>query len=296
MSGPRARRALPNPAARSAVGEGRDRDVLEDIVWAGYLSTGQITQLHFPTRRRAQRRLRALLDHGLVRAHLQGDALQRESFFSPAPRAFDWLDERGAFQEGPPRALRLPRPQKLAHALGIRDAFVAFRLAEREGLFALDDFRFDGDLTRDPFFAPLRLIPDGLAHVARDGGAFDVGVEYDRGTETVTTLRAKFRAWRDAFAGAERAGATPLRLLVVVRGARREASVRRIVEEVGAETWTAAVQEGGAGALLASGWPFRLAARIGRTERPASSPETPGFQAVGVVRTAAFGASARVKL
>ncbi len=293
MSRPRAQRARPNPAARNVVGEGRDREVLEDIVWAGYLTTGQVTALRFPTRRRAQRRLRALLDHGLVAAHLQGDALQRETFFTPTAKALAWLDERGAFPAGAPRTLRLPRPQKLAHALGIRDVFVAFLLAERDGRFTLDDFRFDGDLTRDPTFAPRRLIPDGLAAITRDGTSLRVGVEYDRGTETTTTLRAKFRAWRDVLA---QPAAPPLQLLAVVRGARRADSVRRLLAETGAEPWSAVVEEGGAGDLLARGWPFEPAARTGRTERPAPSPEALGFRPVGVLPPAAFGASARVKL
>lgn len=293
MSRPRAKRARPNAAARNVVGEGRDREVLEDIVWAGYLTTGQVTALRFPTRRRAQRRLRALLDHGLVVAHLQGDALQRETFFTPTPKALAWLDERGAFPTGAPRTLRLPRPQKLAHALGIRDVFVAFLLAEREGRFTLGDFRFDGDLTRDPTFAPRRLIPDGLASVARDGASFRVGVEYDRGTETTTTLRVKFRAWRELLA---ESSAPPLRLLAVVRGSRRADSVERLLAEVGAAPWSAVVEEGSAGDLLARRWPFELAARAGRTGRPTASPEAMGFRPLGVAAPAAFGASARVKL
>jgi hypothetical protein len=287
------KRARPNTDARNVVGEGRDRAVLEDIVWAGYLTTGQVTALHFPTRRRAQRRLRALLDHGLVEAHLQGDALQRENFFSPTPRALTWLDERGAFPDGRPRTLRLPRPQKLAHALGIRDVFVAFARAERDGRFSLDDFRFDGDLASDPDFAPLRLIPDGLASVRRADASHRVGVEYDRGTETTTTLRAKFRVWREVLA---LGGSPPLQLLVVVSGARRTESVRRLLEETGASPWATAVEENSTVDLLARGWPFEVAARAGRTERPASSPKVMGFRPLGIVASPAFGASVRVKL
>lgn len=293
MSRPRVKRTRPSADARNVVGEGRDREVLEDIVWAGYLTTGQVTALRFPTRRRAQRRLRALLDHGLIAGHLQGDSLQRESFFTPTPRALTWLDERGAFPDGAPRTLRLPRPQKLAHALGIRDVFVAFALAEREGCFSLDDFRFDGDLTRDPSFAPNKLIPDGLACVSRDGVPLRVGVEYDRGTETTTTLRAKFRAWRDVLA---QANAPPLCLLVVVCGARRADSVRRLLTETGAEPWTAVALEGDTGNLLARGWPYEVTAQAGRTERPTPSPKALGFRGVGIVTPPAFGASARVKL
>jgi hypothetical protein len=288
MNRPRVKRARPNAAARNVVGEGRDRDVLEDIVWAGYLTTGQVTALRFPTRRRAQRRLRALLDHGLVEAHLQGDALQRESFFSPTKRALTWLEERGAYPGGPPRTLRLPRPQKLAHALGIRDVFVAFACAERERRFALDDFRFDGDLANDPTFAPLRLIPDGLASLRRGDETFRVGVEYDRGTETTTTLRTKFHAWRDAL-GLD--AHPPLRLLVVVCGARRTDTVRRLLAESDASPWATAVEERGIVELLAHGWPFEVSVRSGRAERPASSPREVEFRPVGLVARRAFGAS-----
>lgn len=294
MTAARLKRGVADPGARNVVGEGRDRDVLELIVWAGYLTTGQVAALRFPTRRRAQRRLRALLDHGLVRAHLQGDSLHRDNFYTPTPRALEWLAERDAFPEGPPRVLRLPRPQKLAHALGIRDAFVEFVRAEREGLLALDDFLFDGDLTRDPRFVPYRLVPDGVAAVRRGADAFTVGVEYDRGTETTATLRVKFANWRAALAGAQACGA-PHRLLVVARGVRRAASVRRLLAETGVDAWSELVGEGAAGALLASGWPFGPAARAGRTERPVPSPETPGFRAIGLVPPAAFGASDRQK-
>lgn len=293
MTTKRAKRTQANPDATSVVGEGRDRDILAAMVWAGYLTTGQVTTLFCPTRRRAQRRLRALLDHGLVRAHLQGEALQRETFFTPTPKGVEWLDAREAFVGGVPRTLPLPRLQKLAHALGIRDVFVEFLRGEHEGLFVLDDFRFDGDLAGDARFAPERLIPDGVAHVRCDGLLYEVGVEYDRGTETTTTLRAKFRSWATVLSRVSAADPQALRLLVAVEGARREATVRRIVAEVGAHPWTATCEREAVRAFLASGWPYGVAARTGRTERLAAAPETTGFQPRGVVGRPAFGASAR---
>jgi len=296
VSAARSKRACADPDATSVVGEGRDRDVLASIAWAGYLTTGQVAALHFPTRRRAQRRLRALLDHGLVRAHLQGEALQRESFFTPTARGLEWLAERDAFPQGAPRALPLPRLQKLAHSLGIRDAFVAFVRAEAEGLFALDDFRFDGDLVGDPRFAPERLIPDGLARVSRGGAALLVGVEHDRGTETTTTLRAKFTAWASAASRLTATGAPPVRLVVTVVGERRAATVRRVLGEAGVGAWASVCLAGDLGALLASGWPYGVAARGGRAERPPESPETAGFQPFRAAGAPAFGAHGRVRL
>ena len=252
------KRIVANRASRSRVGSGRDLDVCASLVWAGFLSTLQVERLHFPSRRRAQRRLRALLDHGLVRAHLQGGALERENVYVPTALAIDRLVERGDFGSERPVPPRLPAPQKLAHALAIRDVFVSAVLVERTSASDLE-VRFDSDLTRDPRFAPHRLIPDLCLGV---GGLVRLVVEVDRSTETTSTIRTKLERWRSV------ATEQPVLELVFVVGTdARAATVLRLAAEAGVALEAVVVSQ--ISAWLAAKWPREVAAPPDVTERPA---------------------------
>lgn len=182
------------------VGNERDVAILGSLAWAGVLSTAQLQHLHFVARRRAQRRLRTLFDHGLVRAHLQGGALERENVYTLSPQGLDLLVEHGAFPDGPPPLARAPASGKLRHTLLVRDVFVALHRAHQDGALALDDFRFDGDLAREPDLKARGIIPDGLALVRVAGRPERWAIEVDAGTETTTVLRAKFDKYARAFA------------------------------------------------------------------------------------------------
>ncbi len=226
-------RLRPHPDPRSVVGSRRDLAVLRSITWAGYLETSQIARLHFPSRRVAQRRLRALLDHQMLRAHMQGEALQRPNVYTMTVRGLELLagiDPEFATR----RPARLPRPQKLRHGVAIRDVFVAFAKAEEAHAFDLLDFRFDADLASDAVLRAASLVPDGLAELRSNGCTRMVGIEVDLGTETLATIRSKFSAWGRLLALGV-AGVSPRdsRLLVATTTAVRGATLVRVMTEVG---------------------------------------------------------------
>lgn len=224
-------RTAARPDACSIVGSSRDRDVLASLAWVGLLTTSQLQRLHFPSRRRAQRRLRALLDHGLVRAHLQGEALHKENVYTLAPKGLELLLEEGSAEDGA-RLRRIPRPGKLPHAIAIRDVFVAFMDAEARGAFMLDDFRFDDDLAGEPIFKAARLVPDALALVRMGNELRAIGIEVDLGTETRATLAAKCEAWRSILANPAAILGTPrARLLFVVDRNGRRSTIARVLGE-----------------------------------------------------------------
>lgn len=284
-----AKRAKPRLETTSVVGDGRDLEVLASIAWAGILSTSQIERLHFPSRRRAQRRLRALLDHGLLRAHLQGEALQRENVFTATERGLERLVEEGFFEGRAPKAMRLPRPQHLPHALAVREVFVAAVLAERAGCFEIQAFQYEHDLRDDSVLAAANLHPDALLSTTREQVEDLVGVEVDRGTETRATLRAKFEVWRRVLSvtGARRRFDTAHLLVTAPRETRR-LTLQRLLAEVGIADRACVVLPEGLAALFASGWPHSRAAAPIRTNAPHEFADTSftaaqddGFRPVG---------------
>ena len=276
-----AKRGQPSPDTSSVIGEGRDLDVLASIAWAGLLSTSQIERLHFPSRRRAQRRLRALLDHGLVRAHVQGEALQRENVYTATPLGIDRLVEGGFFASGAPTPARAPRAQHLPHALAIRDVFVAVVLAERTGQFQIESLQFESELRGEPVLAAAHLEPDMLLSLARAEAVGLVGVEVDRGTETTTTLRAKFEAWRRVLSTTgSRRGFERATLLVTAPRETRAVTLRRLLGEAGLAERARVVLLAEVATLCADGWPFPRIAPPGRTEPPHEGAAT--FTALSV--------------
>src|SRR5258708_2893417 len=89
------KRLRPEPARRGAIGSERDLRVLSELGWAGVLTTGHVERLAFPSRRRAQRRLRTYLDAGLVRAQLQGEAMHRDNVWTITKAGLEFIADRG---------------------------------------------------------------------------------------------------------------------------------------------------------------------------------------------------------
>lgn len=162
------KRIRPRAISRSRVGSARDLRVVGDLALSGMLTTGQIERLAFPSRRRAQRRLRAYLDHGLVRAYLQGEALHRDSVWTVTESGLEFLADHGAGVESTRPYRPNTRSRKLSHGLLVREVTVSLLLAERAGLFELRDLRHDSELGGEPAFAAAGIVPDGLA-IARVG-------------------------------------------------------------------------------------------------------------------------------
>lgn len=261
------------------------------IAWSGFLTTHQAMLAGgYPTLRRAQHRLRVLLDHGHTKVVLQGGALHRPSIHILTDRGREYLIERGMLDReycSP----RLPREQKRFHAIMVRDVFAALAAADGVGRLRLQDFLFEGDLSRREPYCRLGLIPDAVATVTgRSGIPETVCVEADAGTETTTTLRKKFARWRAVFDGWQ----VPLPTLLVV-GSRE--GRRRTLEVMLRE----AKLDRHALVLLTSelerfidrlGTSHAPAARVGRSERRTVVVQLPRVTALSGAPGAAFRALA----
>jgi Replication-relaxation len=225
-------RTEPRQKAKSVVGKTRDLGVLHSLAWAGFLSTGQIERLHFPSRRTAQRRLRALLDHGLVRACLQGSSLHLQNVYGLTPKGAAHLASLGISGAKPQRVVRA---QKLEHALAVRDLFVAFALADQTGHIELEDFRFEDDLSKEPVFQSAGIIPDGLAIIRSGDVLLTVGCEVDLGSETGRMLRVKCALWAELLRSKPFG---PMQLLFVVSGAGRSHTIVQLLNAAGSSGLT----------------------------------------------------------
>lgn len=269
MTTKRAKRCVPDPDARSIVQPDRDVRVLLSLAWAGILSTRQIERLHFPSRRTAERRLRALFDHGLVRAHLQGEALHRENVHTLTKRGAAMLESDRGVDPGHVRLARLPKTRKLKHTLAIRDVFVSFLEAERDGLLQVVDFRFEGDLAHDPAVGLPGIVPDAICTVRALDHDRVLLVEVDLGTETKAMLEKKLVSYRAALAGAHAGRHADARtLLIVAHDPRRAASLAALVARHGLGHIARVVTFGTLAALLAADYshaPFARAIRTVRT-------------------------------
>lgn len=217
------RRCVRAPSASTL--SARDTEVLRSIAWAGFLSTSQVQALHFPSRRVAQRRLRALLDHALVRARLQGDAvLHRDNIYTLTPAGSRYLVDRGASSDVAMPG-RVPTWRALPHASGIRDAFVAFRERHHVGDLELVDFLFEGDLAATAGFAEAGLRPDALAVLATRTGERRVAIEVDLGSEPTRVLAVKLTKYNTIM------GSLVHEVVFVLGGARRV--LHGLVEQAG---------------------------------------------------------------
>jgi len=220
-------RTVPRKKAKSIVGRSRDTRVVCSVNWAGFLSTSQIERLHFPSRRTAQRRLRALLDHRLIRACLQGTSLHLQNVYALAPAGVAYLESRGITGDRP---RRIVRAQKLEHALAVRDLFVAFCVAAQSNRIELQDFRFEDDLAREAIFQAAGIIPDGLAMVRHGDRQLAVGCEIDLGSETRRMLESKCEHWAELL---RKHPFGPMKLLFVVAGVGRKKAIELLLEKAG---------------------------------------------------------------
>lgn len=219
------KRILPRPGRKTVVGSKRDLHVLSEIGWAGMLTTGQVERLAFPSRRRAQRRLRVLLDRGLVRAHLQAEAMHRDNIWTLTKDTLSFLEERGIETDGLRAATPNVRSQKLRHALLVRDVAVSFLVAERRGILRLLDLRLDDELSVSPAMREAGLVPDGLARVESDGTEHVVLWEVASDAQPLAQVRAKLSRYDRAF----RIGSSFFRnLATVIVAVERDARLVRL--------------------------------------------------------------------
>lgn len=286
MKKARVQRLVANSATSSVVGKA-DEDLLSLIVWAGFLTVTMMLRITPRSRRRAQRRVRVLFDHGLVRAHLQGEALHREQVYIVTQKGIEYLVEHGLLEDGRLRPTRLPRLARLPHALFVRSIFTEFVVAEREAVLDRVDVRFDEELAADPLYQTARLVPDAVLGLSRAGITVQLGVEADRGTETLSTVRGKLRRWANLLSvGAQTPGSLPTALLIVVLGDRRRMTIERVAAELLPHEAFRVVRLEGVVPLLRTPWPRLPAVEGGR----ANTPQVSVFRAVETVSATTFRA------
>jgi hypothetical protein len=182
----RASRSLPVEARPFRATE-RDAWLLEAIGKMRFVTTGQLAALGFGgSRWSANKRLRKLLDQGLVRAWVRG--LSEENVYSLTRLGVRFLAERGEPADSAPKGL----DGNLNHLLATNDVRVALAL----GLPAIGSdlkwWRSDWDL-RSHFRE--RVIPDALFAVARGGEDQVFTLELDNCTRSPRRFLAKILAY-----------------------------------------------------------------------------------------------------
>jgi len=206
---PKGSSALRSPARRS-VGElrlslarrltDRDREIVRALGRYRVLTTDQLAEMFFDTRRRAQVRLVRLHEIGVldrfephrsswgrrpyhyVLGPLGAAVLAAERDEDPDRAARRWRSER---------TLALGRTQRLAHILGVND-FAAALVAQgrRSRTTRLLDWLTEAEAAR---WTDGIVRPDGWGVWDEEGSAVEFFLEYDRGTETLARLAAKLR-------------------------------------------------------------------------------------------------------
>ncbi len=205
----------------------RDRHVLALVTEHQVLTTSHLTWLAFPSRDRAEQRLRLLA---------RRDILTR---FRPLtrPGSAEWRYAAGctgaaitAARNGtaPPRpaahaarVLRLAENPRLHHLLGVNGFFA--RLARHA--------RDCPDAALETWWSEARATaacgslarPDGFGRWREHGWQIPFYLEYDTGTEPIDRLTAKLDGYRDV----TEAGGPAAIVLFWLPSARREASLRR---------------------------------------------------------------------
>lgn len=204
-------------AGNTLVFTDRDRRLCAEVLRFGALTREQAMRLgFFHSQSRAKERLKKLVDHGLL---------------ITKPHA---VSQRGVrFVYLPGRELTKSRDRLLhastlfvAHQLGLVDIRMTF---ERDTL--VQRWWTDREL------APLALgvIPDSYVEYTHDAKSYGAFIEYDRGTETLSRIERKIRAYLDlAYSGRfERMFHRKFfRLLLVTDSARRLSTLSKTVAGV----------------------------------------------------------------
>lgn len=160
----------------------RDLIALQAIAQAQPMTTRQVQTLLGLSDDMAQRRLRVLHNHGLVRT--QVTALHEQNRYTLAPGAIPTLCRLGHDSE----SLWIPRGIErvdLAHHEATIDVYVAVRLATaRSGRLQLVRWVFEREIRRSLGDVEGVLVPDAVGLFSREGEApFAVAFEIDMGSE-----------------------------------------------------------------------------------------------------------------
>jgi hypothetical protein len=198
-----------------------------------YLCVLQVSRDLFGAVPRCRRRLRALYDLGYLHVALAGGA-SASNLYCLTRKGLRLLLQR---REEVAAAIRLSGTLRLAgapHHLAIADCrLYAAAWGTLRWMPLLRWSNAGGQLGTE--LGLVGLEPDGLAEFQTPDGPIVVAVEYDRGTEAVSTvLKRKL----EKYFSLSLTGKMDALWLVVSGGPRRLASIMAIVNEVGLTDWT----------------------------------------------------------
>lgn len=226
------RRRTPRDQRHSsrAVLTSRDEALLRALNRFRVARTSDLRRLLFADRSagRAAERLRQLFRGGYLQVRL--GRLSDENMYSLGPAGKKWLESAGV------DVGRLPSGS-LAHHLAIVSAWT--RLAtclQAHGPVRLKRFRPDWEIRQLQQGLTLPVVPDALVELEVSGRVLRIALEIDLATERHVALRKKFETYRHLrWRVREEWGWPDLRLVVLVwaGGSRREASMRRLLEQSG---------------------------------------------------------------
>jgi hypothetical protein len=221
----------------------RDLQVLTDLGDYRFMSTPQLTALHFPSPARTQARLRQLVDAGLackvfmpVRPYDAsaktiyalagaGARLLVERRGGPRPRYLTERERRsGLFLDHTLRRNDLRVVLEQLHTQRVDVDFLTWRQAPEEVRAVVEA----PVRTRRPERIP--LVPDGFFALRHDGHCQGFLVEIDMGTVRLERMRARYRgywAWHRWGRARTRYGPLPLRVLTLTTTARRLENLRK---------------------------------------------------------------------
>lgn len=207
----------------------RDIEVVSTVSQYRLLSQSQIQRLHFPSKNTAQVRLSLLWQHHyLKRINTPGDVTS-EMLYTLDTQGVRLLKQRSS-QGLPTVPIRTYRgatlnPLALAHTLALADIRICAWLSAKQHGYQLRQWLDDQDTRKKPDKIQLEqrlvpIVPDAYLQLAANNQVFHYFLEYDSGTENLTTIERKLRAYQVYFQSNKciaRYTTSKIRVLFVVR-------------------------------------------------------------------------------
>jgi hypothetical protein len=206
----------------------RDNRVVSKCAVSKWLTTGQLSRLYFPkvTPDAVRKSLRRLVEAGYLVVHREHQ--MAEALHGLGPKGKVLLEAKGVTAE----VTRKP-PRQIEHMVGINDVRVAVEVGPTQVAYFFACWELSGLGWVHP------VIPDAVVGLRMPQRRTFL-VEYDRSTETLSTLVAKLRGYEGGLSGIPFRALllmtdTDSRLETVARHVRKEGFLRRILGCVRAE-------------------------------------------------------------
>lgn len=224
-------RGIRRPSAALVLTE-RDRCLLSCTGVMRYMSASQIARAFFPSEDRCRKRLRQLYDAKLLAVTLAGSTTPNIVSLTPdGVRVVAETDPELA------ERLRLPgtlRAAGLAHHLGLVDVRLYLSALTKGGGPELLRWT-NAETLRESAFELPKLVPDGLAELAVGDGRLVLAVEFDAGSEVLTTVRKKFERYVEAHRDDQ---VDEVWFVVDDRGGARVGNIAAVARDAGAGEFT----------------------------------------------------------